>query len=136
MRGILFRGKRKDNGKWVYGFLFRSDEGKVFIIVEDCDEEGVLFHKYCEVIPESVGQYTGLRDKNRKRIYEGDIVSIEDKEHGLDKGVVEWFTDFGAWVVRFPSLGRTSFLRGWLPQTARGHLRVKVIGNIHENPEL
>ena len=66
MREILFRGKRVDNGEWVYGDLSQHKTGKKFI---KC---GSAIHSY-EVIPKSIGQYTGLTDKNAKKIFEGYI---------------------------------------------------------------
>ena len=72
MRKILFRGKRMDNGEWVYGNLVRGCDEKYAYIVEFGNKE--LCRNYVNAIPETVGQYTGLADKNETRIFEGDIV--------------------------------------------------------------
>lgn len=72
MREILFRGKRVDNGKWVEGNYSIDVSGRVDILPID----NLVFF---EVIPETVGQFTGLTDKNGNRIFEGDIVKHEGK---------------------------------------------------------
>ena len=111
MREILFRGKRTDNGELAYGFLVKMF-GAYHII--DKDDENTAY----EVIPETVGQYTGLKDKHGKRIFEGDLLSLRTgRPH----------------VVRFED-GAFVFENTAIPM--RFANKLKVIGNVHDNPEL
>ena len=119
MRDILFRGKRIDNGEWVYGYLVREDfytgenPDKFIIMCRDVDYG---------VIPETVGQYTGLKDKEGNKIFEGDIIEF-DKDIELEgKRVFE---------VKY-----TQYY--WYPfQFLMAHAYDCTIkGNIHDNPEL
>jgi len=122
MREILFRGKRKDNGKWIEGdslihSMFKKGDVCVGVI------EGLEIHS---VIPETIGQYTGLTDKNGNKIFEGDIV--KGKDH-LEKDLkVYGYIDHknGSFVI----VGDFMTHYRWLDYD------VEVIGNIHDNPEL
>ena len=127
MREILFRGKRKDNGEWVHGSLITE--------TSPFNKNMVMTHIYdngCNEIlvdPRTIGQYTGLTDKNGKKIFEGDILE-GDLEDSLDPGarwrsIVVWGT-FG-WMCKD---------RQRLPMDAFDILEGEVIGNIHDNPEL
>lgn len=128
MREILFRGKRVDNGEWVHGDLLQDrDLGQMMIEYFDyyTDENGRQrdYFQY-DVIPETVGQYTGLTDKNGTKIFEGDIVkwfitiyTVVYKD-GRFIGKEEHF--IGADEYRFINL----------------YGEIEVIGNIHDNPKL
>lgn len=121
MREILFKGKRLDNGEWVEGyFMPRPNLGKTYIVT-------VGHALWYEVDPSTVGQYTGLQDKNGKRIFEGDIINYNKS----------------AEVVRFDTSLRIPCFTtgiGWGSSTKEHPYKISkrhvVIGNIHDNPEL
>lgn len=93
-RQILFRGKRVDNDEWVYGYLVEAtnvitDKKATFIIEKDTTYFGYgEFTCAVEVIPETVGQFIGLTDKNGNKIFEGDIVY-----NGVFKAQIEFSND-------------------------------------------
>ena len=121
MRTIKFRGKRLDGGGWVYGSLWGGANESYMIP----DNFGIGFDESTncfttgayEVIPESVGQWTGLVDRHGKEIYEGDVIT-----NGVFKRVVE-FTDGGYYPF-------TSTVGAFYPDEC------EVIRSIHDNPEL
>ena len=128
MREIFFRAKRKDNGEWVYGFLTKM-WGALHII--DKANENVAY----EIIPETVGQYSGLFDNDGKTIFEGDIV----KEWSSSwKSPLK--TEMSVYEVVCEYLGSLHLIR----KTRYGEVStllcrksvVVVIGNIYDNPEL
>lgn len=120
MREILFRGKRLDNGEWVYGDLRHWRTGKVGIHCEHTKNT-------LPVESETVGQYTGLCDKNDKKIFEGDIVSgiFFDVEDGY--GVIDWYD--GAFRI-FNRHVLATFYDNYY-----GY-EFEVIGNLFDNQEL
>lgn len=135
MREILFRGKRKDNDAWVYGDLVQWSDG-----VQIFDYDGVGKVKN-NVIPETIGQYTGLKDKNGKRIFEGDIVKITDRNVCFETmAVIEFGNPNGLynWGWQLKPLENKPFaieILHWVDMEDSGAF-VEVIGNIHDNPEL
>lgn len=159
MREILFRGKRIDNGEWVEGNLFAPDEVKHRKAPTEILVGTNIVRISWEVDPATVGQYTGLKDKNGKRIYEGHIVKCNHsfftaeaekaeakkprKSYGKE---IEKMTlgDFQCrywrnYVVSFHD-GRIRGQNGsdtcYLKQSYIRNHKVEIIGNIHDNPEL
>ena len=125
MREILFRGKQVDNGEWVEGYLYRlSEKHNPFIMVKNkCGESH-------EVISETVGQYTGLTDKNGNKIFEGDIVKTKFGRlcH------VKWrSTGCFCGIDLIPLETKSKAPTEWDLYCSEN---LEVVGNIHDNPEL
>ena len=122
MREILFRGKQIDNGEWVYGDIRHDYDGVPSCISYYCGSN--------PIIPESVGQYTELTDKNGRKIFEGDIVNVNTNKDTLchryeGRNLVIRFDEYH----RFVASGRLEY-------PLCNHYEWEVIGNIHDNPEL
>ena len=125
MHEILFRGKRKDNGKWVEGYYGEYYNGKENVSCISIPKETISGSLCYDVIPETVGQYTGLTDKNGlTKVFEGDII------HGnLGNFVVRWSDNISGFVAGEKE--RTH------PCMNRGTMKCyEIIGNIYDNPEL
>lgn len=137
MREILFRGKREEDGGWIYG-LYSDD------YVYDTDfpcvvplRSGAIYESW-SVIRDTVGQYTGLLDKNGKKIFEGDIVESRASDNK---------EDWKRWIVTFYD-GSLCFEREISRKRKHKHEQnllcvdevklygLAVIGNIYDNPEL
>ena len=129
MRDIEFRGKRTDNGEWVYGNLVRGCDEKYVYIVEFGNRE--LCRNYVNVNPETVGQYTGLKDKNGTKIFEGDIVYAVSKFDAADMAVVYNSAEF-----RLVLCEDYKTYKPGLRFKCYERFNMQVIANIYDNPEL
>jgi len=136
MREIKFRGKRIDNGKWIYGSLIIeedpiADAFKYFI-------KPFNFLRGKLVVPETVGQYTGRKDKNGKEIYEGDIVLIDTGDSFLEikQQYVVRYDSMNASYCFETNNGDKIYLTSFGNPDFFIKNKVEVIGNIYENPEL
>ncbi len=120
MREIKFRGKRLDNGEWVYGFLIQYENGW-FI----CNFIGDAYQY--EVDPSTVGQFTGLKDKNGKEIYVGDLVAVADYANWEGLYKIIWDEKNLMYMLEdaFGDREKLCEFEEYL-----------VKGNIYENPEL
>ena len=121
MRDIIFRGKREDNGEWI-------TESETYIKDGDGTWLSDESHDVVKVIPETVGEFTGVTDKNDRKIFERDIVKRGDRiwiiEYGVKYAqfVMKTFTERGVFWTRSFDLIPSEWC--------------EVIGNIHDNPEL
>ncbi len=125
MRTIKFRGKTTANGHWVYGSLIVYGDDLCAIKSRKSEPW---------VIPDTVGQFTGLTDCNGKEIYEGDI--LQWMENGFKSNPIEIVVKYGAFGYMhygFHSLVVNTNFRFYLDGTDH---RFEIIGNIHDNPEL
>lgn len=134
MREILFRGKRVDNGEWVEGYLFRfgtdTDFEETYILGELDHRETIYDIWKCaeKVDPDTIGQFTGLLDKNGKKIFEGDIIDLPHWYVAYAGDLRESTGMNAGWYVQ-----RDGF-ESWTELECTEDN--EVIGNIHDNPEL
>ena len=151
MREILFRGKRKDTSEWTEGLtVFKLDKYVYMCKSSMCEITYDLQYNikaitsknpfFVEVIPETVGQYTGLTDKNGKKIFEGDIIKyIYEPGEGFwnanQKSVIVWDST-GFKLDGIMGTNKYALLQGWLVSVPCASSLFEVIGNIHNNPEL
>lgn len=120
MREVLFRAKGKDDGKWVYGWYCRYPFGKWPLkdaIIPSEEAESGCF-RFVEVDPATVGRYTGRRDRNGKRIFEGDVVDA------VRSGDETWRCVVSD-IRKIPAEMCGSNVKS-----------MDIVGNIHDNPEL
>ena len=147
-REVIFRGKLSHSGEWVLGSLLKIDSKYHIVTESDMYEDG--HHIYQEsdtptwVDADTVGEFTGMRDRHGKKVFEGDVVRRKDSAFGyVDTGVVKYDCHLGAFVLEYEIYGRTyrsSFEDGFSDNdgkcTIEGTYSYEVIGNIHDNFDL
>ncbi len=149
-REIKFRGKRLDNGEWIYGDLLHIAGGCIIYYGSQTESESIedrpnlaielYMDEVAPVDPDTVGQFTGLTDANGQEIYERDVVNL-CRTYRYDErfGVVTFHQE----EVRFAALDISPFMNDekgkvfWrMDKFFIEERKTKVIGNIHDNPEL
>ena len=127
-REILFKAKRKDNGEWVEGYMVKYPSGKVEIFKKCVELPDVLLR--CEVDPKTICEYTGLKDKNGKKIWENDIL----RRDGYWDIRIEF--ENGVFMVR--NTDKVQYINRvvYTPISIFDIKMYEVIGNIFDNPEL
>jgi uncharacterized phage protein (TIGR01671 family) len=145
MREILFRGQRIDNGEWVEGdliqigggaLIYHGDKQELEVIKNEDSPCSVGFYQneISVVIPKTVGQFTGLNDKNGVKIFEGDI--IQDKYDESCNHVIKYFEEESCFGVLYIGLNGSLTPMSRLAKDWINEFDEVVIGNIHKNPEL
>lgn len=133
MRQIKFRAKCRFPDEWVYGSLMSWKDGRnsLYIYQEDTGYWIMIRH----ISPDTIGQFTGLFDKNGREIYEGDIINIHDSHETC--GIVEYRINAAAFVLCRDKVKNRHKGDGIDYQLYAGRQkRYEIIGNIHDNPEL
>ena len=141
MRDILFRGKRLDNGEWVYGYLLKVTVGgnDIDVIVPHgaIINDLLIKRNIYQVDPETVGQCTELKDNNGNRIFEGDIVDYEDEAPGqyeyhdsliINRGTIK-YGEGSFYFTNAVAANLQDFVY-------KGVLDCMVVGNVHDNPQI
>lgn len=134
MREFLFIGKRVDNGEWVEGFLWKKkyDTSKLFIsCFPNKDDNEEVF----AIDPETACQYTGLLDRNDKKLFESDIVKV-CRGVDIDTGYVFYDERIGAYIIRINDTECLTLIDYFLAKQKDDRIWIEIIGNIHDNREL
>lgn len=152
-REILFRGKSINTGRWLYGYLFNwgltapTNVPCICVCVPKFWEEAYTLYT---VLPDTIGQYTGLKDKGGKKIFEGDILRLTIPDGSTRHFVVEWANEDRTLkpLNGFQHDGNPIRISGWCfnwnghrlyPTVMDGvpdNERMEIVGNIHDNPDL
>ena len=161
MREIIFRGKRMDNGEWAEGYLYEHEPALVAIASENDEPEPSKWFiartgfadwnmprpvEFAEVDPSTVGQYTGLKDKNGEMIFEGDIIKSDNGRHSAISVVKfgEYYPKmfYAMLAICCPGTQHLNANGFYLESNKHEDIilfkspNLEVIGNVHDNPEL
>ena len=134
MREILFHGKRADSGEWVEGDLLQIKYYNKPIIECKIMPQTPVSSAY-PVLPETVGQFTGLTDKNGVRIFEGDICRFK-RFNDIHVGEIVFNVTTASFVMRYQSIVGAYGEKATQKMLLSVCDDIEVIGNIHDNPEL
>ena len=137
MRDILFRGKNVNNGEWVYGNLYIGDDKNKHLILAGRENYRISH----EVIPETIGQFTGLMDRNGEHIFEGDVIRAHYNNNfdyiesvvfhnGMFCGLYTPNYKFRRYTVLADGEVNLPFYTEWYMKWC------EVVGNVHDNPRL
>ena len=133
MREILFHGKRTDNGEWIEGDVLQTKYHSGHIEYQIMPQTPIS--SAYPVLPETVGQYTGLTDKNGKRIFEGDICRFK-RFNDIHVGEIVFNVTTASFVMRYQSIVGAYGEKATQKMLLSVCDDIEVIGNIHDNPEL
>lgn len=142
MREIKFRGKRLDNGEWEYGDLLQYDDGSVCIGVhsKNYTDDGFNVGQYHHIAPvneDTVGEFTGLKDRNGKEVYEGDIIRFSNPYLIISQGkqsfgMVKYYDALAGFALYNSPEDKFPMECDWLKIDGS----TKVFGNIHDHKYL
>lgn len=149
MREIIFKGKRKDNGEWIYwniyGELCRLSGKRARLEIPKTAGESYYHYIYQIrqlILPESISEFSGLTDKNETKVFEGDIVKFTDSLFGYSHTGMVCFNE-GSFCIKYEYWNKERFHRigqteKWQDMGASAVItyQYEVIGNIYDNPEL
>ena len=140
MREILFRGKRVDNGEWAYGDLIHTPENKTRIIwFEPMYSDGIDFYNDFNYLVdnETIGQFTGLLDKNGNKIFEGDIVKVLNKPYeSKEPIIVVWGKKSYGWSLKFNCGNHYEHKPLIKYYSLPSSKNIEITGNIHDHATL
>ena len=137
MREILFRGQT-NNGKWEYGSLLspnQFNEIPHIVYIDYLNEYGEIGEISAPVIPETIGQYTGLTDKNGKKIFEGDICRFK-RFNDVHVGKIVFNVKTASFIMWYQPIVGAYGEKATQKMLLSVCDNIEVIGNIHDNPEL